>query len=96
VNYTDRLPYLTILLAYIVYMADIINDINVWPYDYNGNVDIFCKAKDGICNPLVVSVFLSVCLSVIGMHEMRGQRAYRPRRLGALVASCSAATRHAL
>jgi len=49
------------------------------------------KAKDAICNPVVMSVLLSICLSVIGMREMRGQRAYRPRRLAAVAASCSGA-----
>jgi len=47
------------------------------------------KAKDAICNLVVMSV------SVIGIRGMRRQRAYRPRRLAAVAASCSgAATRH--
>jgi len=44
------------------------------------------KAKDVVCNPVVLSVCLSVC-----------KRAFRPHSLAAMAASCSgAATRHAL
>jgi len=43
-------------------------------------------AKDAICNPIVMSVHLSVCLSVIGM---RGRRTYWPLRLAAVAAGFS-------
>jgi len=50
------------------------------------------NAKNAICNSVVMSVLLSVCLSVIGI---RGQRAYRLRRLAAVPSICrDAATPH--